>query len=161
MDSSLKPDSLFSDTLPSSFNTPYRHAYGPKLRQLLHFTRPDRAKQSFKDECDINLIMKRYEQTGQIDHLANRPIVYGDVPALDFQQAMGLVVEAREQFGLLPAAVRDRFGNDPAQLMAFLENPANKEEGIRLGLLKAPTAPQAAPGAPAVPPATPTGGTGS
>lgn len=152
MDSLPKPDSLFSDTLPSSFNTPYRHAYGPKLRQLLHFSRPDRTKQSFRDECDINLIMKRYEATGQLDHLATRPTLYGEVPALDFHQAMGLVVEAREQFALLPAAVRDRFSNDPARLLAFLEDPANREEGVKLGLLKAQSASQDAPG-PATPPA--------
>lgn len=154
----IKSDSLFQDSLPSSFSTPYRHAYGPKLRQVLHQTRPDRTKQSFKDECDINIIMKRYEQTGQIDHLSSRPRIYGDVPAMDFKEAMGLVVEAREQFALLPSAIRDRFHNDPSALLAFLENPANKEEGIKLGLYKAPEAPASAP---VVPPGAPAGGTAS
>lgn len=158
MDSSIKSDSLFSDTVPSFFNTPFRHAYGPKLRQLTYFFRPDRAKQGFKDECDINVIMKRYEQTGQLDHLAGRPLLYGEVPAIDFQSAMALVVEAREQFALLPAAIRDRFGHDPARLLAFLEDPANKEEGIKLGLYKAPQAPESPS---PVPPGTPEPGSGS
>lgn len=137
-------------SLPS--NPVFVTAYGPKQRSRVYFTLPDRAKQSFKAECDINVIMKRYEVTGQLDHLAQRPPIYGDVPALDFQQAMGLVVEAREQFALLPSAVRDRFSNDPARLLAFLEDPSNRDEGVRLGLLKAPvvSTPPATPPAPPV-----------
>lgn len=123
------------DNLPS---LPFVSAYSPKHRSSLVFDpRKDRTKQSFKDECDINNIMRRYAATGQVDHVSARTPLYGEIPALDFQAAMALVVEAREQFALLSSEVRDRFSNDPARLLGFLEDPANRAEGERLGLLKA------------------------
>lgn len=134
---------------PLSFNTPFRHAYGPKSPLRLQFVRPDRTKQSFKDECDINVILKRFEATGQLEHVAKRAPSYGDVPALDFREAMDLVVKARADFAQLPSAIRDRFGNDPGQLLAFLEDPKNREEGVRLGIL---VAPEAAPSSGGTPP---------
>jgi len=36
----------------------------------------------------------------------------------------------------LPAKVRDRFGQDPAEFLAFLSNPENADEARRLGILK-------------------------
>ena len=31
---------------------------------------PDLAQQQYKDKCDVNNIMKKYEQTGEITHFA-------------------------------------------------------------------------------------------
>jgi len=38
----------------------------------------------------------------------------------------------------LPADLRARFDNDPAQLIQFLENSDNKDEAIKLGLVNKP-----------------------
>nr|QJB18757.1 MAG: internal scaffolding protein [Microvirus sp.] len=100
------------------------------------------AKQSFRDECDINTIMKRYESTGTIDHINRRQPSYGDftdVPS--FHEALETVREAEALFAGLPASVRDRFGNDPGKLMEFLADPANKDEAIELGLIDRPAPP--------------------
>jgi hypothetical protein len=35
----------------------------------------------------------------------------------------------------LPANIRSRFDNDPAKLIDFMENPANREEAESLGLV--------------------------
>jgi hypothetical protein len=35
----------------------------------------------------------------------------------------------------LPADLRARFSNNPEELINFLDNPENKDEAIRLGLL--------------------------
>ena len=53
----------------------------------------------------------------------------------------------------LPSRVRRRFDNDPAELMEFLADEANREEAVMLGLIEKeePVQPAPAPegGAPA------------
>lgn len=148
------------NTSPSTepLSTPYptfRTAYGPKLRVALTFPEQGREKQSFKDECDINNIMRRFQVTGEVTHLNQRPPMFGEVPDIDFAGAMSIVVDARERFQQLPATIRDRFNNDPGRLLEFIQNPDNREEGIRLGILQAPQATATPPAAP--PPVSPTG----
>lgn len=116
----------------------FRHAYSPQYPVRLEFPPEGRTKQSFKDECDINNIMRRFELTGEISHLGARTPIFGDFPDMDFAQAMAVVTMARERFSELPAAVRDRFANDPGRLLAFLEDPSNREEAVKLGLVQAP-----------------------
>lgn len=96
-------------------------------------------KQSFADECDINQIMARYEKTGVIDHVTTKVPQWGDVVSVpDFHEAMNIVVKSEELFAALDAHTRDRFGNDPAQMLAFLNDPANRDEAVKLGLVEAP-----------------------
>jgi len=51
------------------------------------FTQPSLTRQSFKDECDVNLIVKRYTETGMINHIPRRTPEYGDAPEGDFLEA--------------------------------------------------------------------------
>lgn len=96
-------------------------------------------KQSFKDECDINNIMKRYQATGVITHINNRTPEYGDFSdPVDFQQALNTVIESQTMFADLPAELRDRFGNDPQKLLEFLADESNRDEAVKLGIIKAP-----------------------
>lgn len=98
-------------------------------------------KQSEKDRCDINVIMRQYKRTGLVAH-TRAGGSYESLPdAMDYQQALAVVAEAREAFSVLPATVRDRFGNEPASLLAFLRDPANREEGIAIGLFSRPQGP--------------------
>lgn len=97
-----------------------------------------RAKQSFKAQCDINTIMKKYEKTGLIDHVKTGG-TYGDFTQVtDYHTALNQIQAAEEAFMTLPASLRGRFENDPAQLISFLEDPKNKKEAISLGLVEAP-----------------------
>lgn len=101
-------------------------------------------KQSFKDECDINNIMKRYNATGSITHLNMRTPEYGDFSSpLEFQAALNTVMEGEAMFADLPSDLRDRFGNDPKQLLEFLADEANREEAVKLGIVQAPPEPPA------------------
>lgn len=98
------------------------------------------ADQSFKDEADINRIMKRYEVTGvMLDPTlrVQRVPRYEDISQMpeDFLEANVRVMKAKEAFDELPAAVRDRFANSPYELMMFLSNEANRDEAIKLGLV--------------------------
>lgn len=98
-------------------------------------------KQSFKEECDINRLMAKYEKTGVLDHVNKRPPEYGNfVGVVSYQDSLNIVLEAREIFAGLPARIRDRFGNDPAQYLAFIDDPKNKDEAIKLGMIMPPPA---------------------
>lgn len=109
------------------------------------FTPPRRVKQSFVAECDINNILKQYSATGQLKHVSAKAAqgAYLDLPdEMDFQSGLHLVEQGRQAFATLPAKTRDRFDNDPAQFLAFMANPENREEAVQLGLLtKTPSPP--------------------
>lgn len=96
-------------------------------------------RQSFKDECDVNRILRRAQLQGVVSpgDLHGGTAMYADVSEVgDYQEALAVVAKAEEAFAALPARVRERFKNDPAQLLAFLADPKNVEEAIELGLAK-------------------------
>jgi len=98
---------------------------------------PDMAQQQFKDECDINEIIAKAERTGQITHLNSNPGRYAELgEAKDLLDAKLRVIRAETAFMALPANVRARFGHDPVQMLEFLKDPKNDEEGIKLGIIK-------------------------
>lgn len=95
-------------------------------------------QQQFKEECDINTIVKRFGLTGELPEPWAAPS-YGDfTAAVDFHTAQNLVIAARDEFDRLPADLRKRFGHDPQQLLAFLDDGRNREEAIELGLIAKP-----------------------
>lgn len=112
-----------------------------------------RTKQSFVVECDINNILKQYKRTGQIQHISAKAALgaYVDLPdPQDFQESLNIVLQAEDSFATLPAHIRARFGNDPAEFLGFMTNPANAKEIIALGLAterpaSEPASPPAAP----------------
>lgn len=127
---------------------------------------PSMTKQSFKDECDINNILKQYKVTGMFAHINSKAAqgVYADLPdPLDFQASLEVVRAANDAFASLPSKVRDRFQNNPEAFLAFCTNPANADELVELGLAtRPPTSPgdtQPVP-APVPAPSPGDGGTG-
>ncbi len=96
---------------------------------------PSRTKQSFKEECDINTILKRFNVTGQLLVGPLQP-QYGDFSGVyDYQTALNAVIAAQDSFNALPAMLRNRFANDPAAFVDFCSDESNREEMIRLGLV--------------------------
>lgn len=137
---------------------PFISAYSAKVKLALSFPSPSRTKQAHKDECDINNILARYKRTGVLDFQQKHEPQYGDVTALDFQQAQFTVAAANGMFAAMPAFLRARFDNDPYKFLAFVHDERNRVEAEDLGLLKpkpAPPAPNVAPAAPAAAPAEP------
>lgn len=91
--------------------------------------------QSFKDDCDINKLMARYEKTGILDHVNRVQGAYGDFSeTVDFQTAFDVVRNAEAMFMTLPARVRADFRNDPGEFLTFATNPENQEKMIEYGL---------------------------
>ncbi len=109
-------------------------------RSKLIFTRPSRTKQSFRDECDINHILRQFNVTGQLPTGSVQP-QYGDFSGItDYQSALNAVMAAQDSFLQLPAKVRAKFDNDPALFVEFASDEANRDEMKALGLLHEETA---------------------
>lgn len=113
----------------------FRSAYSGQVRHVWTTDKPDMAKQSFKAECDINTIMARYKATGTVDYVNRAQPMYGEVSLLDYQECLEIVREAEDQFASLPAAVREKFYNDPGRFLQFTADPNNLGEMAALGLL--------------------------
>lgn len=97
-------------------------------------TGPGLTKQNHKDECNVNLILARYQKTGVIEHRQEFEAQYDDATGVDFQEAMNLVISAENMFKELPSTVRKEFENDPGKFMTFVNNPENMEKMIEMGL---------------------------
>lgn len=126
--------------------------YTPHSRVTLSCGDFTHTKQNHKAECDINNIIKQYQKTGILSHIQNASAQYIDLPSqFDYQDALNTVLDAEAAFADLPSKIRDRFGNDPGQLLAALQNPAFKSELTELGILKSPPSPSPS-GVDSVPP---------
>jgi len=96
---------------------------------------PSLAQQNFKDESDINYIVRQFGLTGELPGQTISP-QYGDFTGvLDYHSAVNAVLAAQDEFMELPAQMRARFDNDPAKLIDFLGNEENRQEAIKLGLV--------------------------
>jgi len=119
------------------FRTPYN--YGPRnqKRNALDTGSESHVQQSAKSECDINFIMKKYQNTGVLPQLIKKEPQYGDFSDVStYKESLELVMFSQEQFAALPAQVRKRFQNDPAEFLAWTSDASNLEEMASMGLLK-------------------------
>lgn len=103
-----------------------------------------KTKQSFKASTRIDNVLKKYGALG-VDannvglfqqHVAQMP--YGVQPDRDYQQQLNKVIRAKEYFDALPSAIREKFRHDPANMIAFMADPKNAKECMKLGLFSSP-----------------------
>lgn len=132
---------------PVSDLTVVEYKYDPRVvvrvrerpRLVKRFFEPSLTKQEFKDECDINVLMKRYQKSGLFPQYPGQvPRYVSNIGAPDFLEAQNLVIKAREEFMSLNSELRKRFDNDPAKFLAFVSDEKNSEELVTLGLREAP-----------------------
>lgn len=122
---------------------PLLKATRARKRLQLNFPDDGLTQQHFQEETDINSIMHKFAKTGLVDHVNSIQGAYGDFTTVqDYQLHLDQVMAAQEAFMALPAAMRRRFDNDPSHLLAFLSDPANRDEAVALGLVEPPPAPQ-------------------
>lgn len=101
------------------------------------------AKQSFKEECDINNILRRHKAGGMVTHVNANQGVYADVTAVgDYRTAIERVRGAEKVFLGLSSDVRAEFDNDAATFLDTLNDPAQRELLGELGLLPLVRAPE-------------------
>jgi len=93
-------------------------------------------QQHAKDECDINIIIKRHSQSGNISHLNPKTPLYVDCTGItDLLGAIELVEEAEDNFATLPAAVRKACDNDPVRFVHMIASVEGTQELADAGLL--------------------------
>lgn len=110
-------------------------SFGFSGHEPLDVSGESRTKQSMKDECDVNLIVARFDKTGLISHLAEGVPQFVDVSELgDYRSIIEQVRKVDEYFAGLPARVRSEFKNDASLFMDFLESGASHDELLELGL---------------------------
>lgn len=94
-------------------------------------------KQADAQASDINAIVNRYVVHGIAPPVGGRAARYGDFSdAPSAFEAMTRVAELEEQFGQLPASVRDRCDNDPVKFLALVDDPEQLELLREAGLVK-------------------------
>ena len=129
-----------------------RSAYSPRVIVAIDDFGPGQTKQNHKKECDINVIMAKYQKTGVITHIKNHGREYGDYDAITYEEAMQTVAEGNSLFEELPSKARAHFDNDPAKFMETV----NSEDGIntlkKLGLAYGDPYEDQAPETPTTPP---------
>lgn len=97
-----------------------------------------KTQQQFRDEADVNIIMKTWRRTGVLPPNTGKGR-YGDFDTtLDYQQALTAVQEAQDDFDALGADLRHMLHNDPAELLDFIRDPDNHDQAVALGLINPP-----------------------
>lgn len=94
-------------------------------------------QQHHTEDADLNVIAKRYGLTdGAIPPQAMDPRFFGDFTSVvHLQDALNQTRQATDAFNALPAHIRKRFNNSPIDLWEFVNDDANLDEAMKLGLL--------------------------
>jgi phage internal scaffolding protein len=95
-----------------------------------------RVEQSHKDEVNINNIVRKHGLELIAKTQALQELRFDDVVGNDFQESMNMLLKAKESFESVPSEIRKRFDNDPAKFMDFVHNGDNKDEMVKLGLMR-------------------------
>lgn len=92
-------------------------------------------QQQFAEQTDINNIMRKFQQTGQLYQNPQTPL-YADISEVgDYHSALQKVLDANDAFMKLDPNVRARFSNDPGQFVEFISDSKNRKEAEELGLV--------------------------
>ena len=117
--------------------SPFNYDRNEVSRETGLDTGPDSpTQQSFKDEVDINTIVRRFGVTGELPIVSSPPTFRNFEGIFDYQSAMNAIRQAEESFAEMPAEVRKRFHNNPQEFVEFCSDEKNLEEMRKLGLAK-------------------------
>ena len=82
---------------------------------------PSLTKQSFKDECNINNIISKYENHGILPGNIHQNATYSYAPNLELKEALDLVKNHQENFEDLPENIQEIFGQNSNNYFEFLD----------------------------------------
>ena len=94
-------------------------------------------EQAHREQCDVNLIIRKYDKTGLILHVNKIEHKFGDMTANDFAMMQKIVTEAKSSFEALPTEIKNEFHNSPEEFLRFMEDPKNRDRALELGLIDA------------------------
>ena len=111
--------------------------FNPPEDEGITFTEPSMVQQQFAYESDLNNLVDHnmhFKDPAFVTKMilsgkmSDKQPLYGDFTQVaDYQTALNTVNNAREQFAQLPAKLRDRFDNDPAKMLAFVNGAVTDE----------------------------------
>ena len=111
-----------------------------RIQQDFEFC-PTMAEQHTAHLSDINYLMKKYKPDELAAYIAARSQYRQEIVGHDFasepslQEAKNVVYQSRQRFEALPEEIRTQFKNH-LEFLKFIDNPANAEKMVKLGLLK-------------------------
>lgn len=90
-----------------------------------------------KDQAeDVNDLVKKFGITGKMPTTMRMP-QFGDFTEVGtYQECLEAVKDAQNEFMKLPAVIRERFNHDPEELLQFVSDEKNAQEGEKLGIWK-------------------------
>ncbi len=95
---------------------------------------PSMTQQSDQKQSDIHYIMKKFERTGVLEHNKQYEGTYADFASMpDFTKAHQMIADAKTMFETIPAKIREKHNNDPAQFLDWINNEKNREEILEAG----------------------------
>lgn len=102
---------------------------------------PSATQQHFAKEADINHKARQHLAGPNRMHpmgnpAATRQMRFADCTSNDFQVMQNTLALVQTQFMGLPSRLRTRFSNRPEILMSWIENPENRDEALKLGLIQ-------------------------
>ncbi|AXF52684.1 MAG: DNA pilot protein [Microviridae sp.] len=103
-----------------------------RIKGVTYFTQPSLTKQAFKDSCDMNLILKRFLECGQVPPVAPPP-KFLDVMDITYHEAVNYVLDAQDYFDTMPSRLRDAYSNDPEKFIDALGDPEKHARLVELG----------------------------
>ncbi len=127
-----KPKNKTGTTVSKNNKQIIRGAYDRK-RVTIKFESYTRTKQSFKNDCDVNNIVRQHTRNKIPFHLPQAEN-FGFHTGLDFRESVELVMQAQTMFDELPSHVRTQFQNNPGAFLDFVQDPDNADELVTMGL---------------------------
>lgn len=123
----------------------------PLKRVQISSDQPTLTQQKFQNDQDIHTILNRFAKTGILGDPSRTPI-YGDFSNPNqFIENMNMVADFKSQFEQQPVKIREKFHNDPQELIEYLSDKKNHKEAVKLGLMDSNVLPPEEPAVPPVP----------
>jgi len=97
-----------------------------------------RTVQSDAEAGNINNMAGRVLQARMRGNPDGRKPMFMEVPSESFHEMLNKVTQVQHTFQRIPARIRSRFANSPAVMMDWLQNPDNRIEAVKLGLIDDP-----------------------
>ena len=116
----------------------FRTAYSPPFDVSTSFS-ASLTEQSHLESTDINKIFHASKHSPEL-LIPEIPPTFGDFSNVaDFTEMQNRVADAISGFEALPAETRAFFEHKPANLVEFMNDPANVQDAIDMGLIEVVT----------------------
>lgn len=105
--------------------------YVDRIRVTAVNNAPTMTQQHFKDECDVNYIVRNFLRTGVLPVTRGQGQYFDVSAATDYKDACNRIITVNDWFSNLPSATRAEFNNDPGILLEVLDR-ASPDDITRL-----------------------------